>query len=644
MPAHGRPASVRFQLVRRPFPTFRAVPLAVAVLALALPAVASAQIAWTPCHHTNDFACGHLTVPLDPSGGGGETVTLTMRRHLAPVGDAREAVIALAGGPGQAAIPFTSAFTTLLGPILSTRDLIVFDQRGIGMSDPLSCAAFEHLGEREPSPWAVSICASQIGPRRGFYETADTVADIEAIRQAGGYERLVLYGTSYGTKVAERYAQRYPTHVAALVLDSVVLANGPDPLRRSTFAAIPRILRGLCAGDACAHITRNPVEDLARLVRTLDRHPLRARAIDNHGHANNVEVSTGDMLGVLFSGDFNPLLRAEFPAAVRSAVRGDRAPLARMLQRAEAEGEDEPSSPESLTEGFDVPLFFATTCEEQALPFSRTASPSTRQAEAAAQVRALSASTFAPFTAADALAISDVRVCADWPYASSTPELDEAPMPAVPTLIFSGEGDIRTPTADARTLADQIPGAQLVLVAHTGHSVLTSALGSCPHKALEAFFAHKPVEQCTGRSLPGIPPIPLAPPRLSQVSPAPGTHGRPGRALHAVLLTLGDFADQSALGLLAKLPGGKLFLDLLEVRIGGLRGGWGALSGGVLRLHRYTYVPTVAVSGRLSSGHGTLHVSGPAGVHGTLHVTKRHTLAGALGGQSVSTNQPVALP
>lgn len=611
--------------------------LTAAVLAVALPATAAGEIAWTPCHNTNDFACGQLAVPLDPSGAGGEAITLAMRRHLAPVGDAREAVIALAGGPGQAAIPFTSAFTALLGPILSTRDLIVFDQRGIGMSHPLSCAAFEHLGEREPSPMAVSICAGQIGSGRGFYETADTVADIEAIRQAGGYEKLVLYGTSYGTKVAERYAQRYPSHVSALVLDSVVLPNGPDPLRRSTFAAIPRVLRGLCAAHACARITHDPARDLARLVRVLHSHPLGGRAVDSHGHSHHVEVSAEAMLGVLFAGDFNPLLRAEFPAAVRSAVQGDRAPLARMLERAEGEGEDEPSSPESLTEGFDIPLYFATTCEEQALPFNRSASPATRRAEALAAVKALPASAFAPFTGADALAISDVGVCSDWPYSSQAPEVDEAPMPAVPTLIFSGEDDIRTPTADARTLAAQIPGAQLVVVPHTGHSALTTALGSCPRQALEAFFAGKAVRQCTLRSLPGIPPAPLAPRGLSRVSLARGTRGRAGRVLHAVLLTLEDFASQSALGLLAKIPGGKLFLNLLEVHIGGLRAGWGALSGGVIRLHGYTYVPRVAVSGKLSSRHGTLRISGPAGIHGRLHMTKSHTLTGVLGGERVST-------
>jgi pimeloyl-ACP methyl ester carboxylesterase len=618
-------------------------PLAIlAGAAVLAPASASAGIAWTTCANTNEFACGHLTVPLDPSGSGSEVLTLAMRRHLAPVGDAREAVIALAGGPGQAALPFTAAFDVILGPILSTRDLIVFDQRGIGFSHPLSCAAFEHLGEREPSAEAVSLCASEIGGARGFFQTADTVADIEAIRQAGGYEKLVLYGTSYGTKVAERYAQRYPTHVAALVLDSVVLPNGPDPLRRSSFAAIRGVLHGLCSGRTCAHITPNPVGDVSRLVSIMHRHPVKGRAIDGHGHPHAVYTSTRDLLGVLFAGDFNPFLRAEFPAAVRSSLEGDTAALARMVHRAEGEGE--PSERESLAEGFDAPLYFATTCEEQDFPFNRAASPTTRRAEALAQLRALAASTFTPFTYTDALALSDIGVCSDWPYSTPSPELNEAPMPDVPTLIFSGEDDVRTPTSDARALAAEIPGAQLVVVAHTGHSALTAALGSCPRRALQAFFAGKPVKPCDrSDSLPELPPVPVAPRRLAQITPVHGNPRRAGSALHAVLLTLEDFTRQTALELISKLTGSKLLLDLLEVRIGGLRAGWGALSAGSLRLHRYSYVPGVSISGKLTSGHGALHIGGSARVRGTLRVTKKGGLSGTLDGQRVSSSEPIPL-
>ena len=114
-----------------------------ALCTAAVPTAAQAQIAFATCGDSNDFACGHLAVPLSPGSGAPETITLAIRRHRAPVGEARSAVIALAGGPGQAALPFAEQFAALLGPIVSTRDLIVFDQRGIGLSHPLSCHRFE---------------------------------------------------------------------------------------------------------------------------------------------------------------------------------------------------------------------------------------------------------------------------------------------------------------------------------------------------------------------------------------------------------------------------------------------------------------------------------------------------------------------
>jgi len=304
---------------------------AVAWLAVlfALVPPAGATIDYGPCPRTNQYACAHLVVPLDPSGATPGTVTLAIRRHRAAVGDARTAIIALAGGPGQAAIPFAEDFAELLGPIADTRDLIVFDQRGTGTSQPLSC----HLAHprRLTLEQAVSRCAAALGPRRAFYTSADTVADIEAIRQAGGYEKLVLYGTSYGTKVAEEYAQAYPERVEALVLDSVVAPNGPDTLNRPTFAALPRVLRQICADGACHGVTPDPVADLTRLLRRIHHHALVARAFDARGHPRKIPITAQGLLDVLLAGDFSGRLRAEFVTDVRAAALGDSSPAERVI-------------------------------------------------------------------------------------------------------------------------------------------------------------------------------------------------------------------------------------------------------------------------------------------------------------------------
>ncbi len=591
---------------------------------------AHAGISFAPCGDSNDFACGHLTVPLDPSGATPGVITLAMRRHRAPVGEARSAIIALAGGPGQAALPFAEQFSELLGPIAATRDLIVFDQRGVGLSDPLSCHAFEDPGRFPSLGQLIETCGSELGPSRAFYTTADTVADIEAIRQAGGYEKLVLYGTSYGTKVAEQYAQQHPGRVEALVLDSVVPPNGPEALNRPTFAAVPRILHQLCAQHACAQITSEPVADLARVVQQMRRAPLRGRFIDGDGRAHRVRMSSNELLELLLAGDFSPLLRTEFITAVRAADEGDTAPLARLLAVAghgeENEGQD-----------FDTPLYYATTCEEEDFPWSRSANPNERIAQAVAAAKALPADAFAPFTARNALAVSDVRACAYWPFATPAPPVEDAPFPNVPTLILSGEDDLRTPTANAREVAAQIPESQLLIVPDTGHSVLTAESGSCAKQALEAMFAGQPVERCGATPQPSaLRPPPLPPVRLALVSPARGYQGRSGRTLHAITLTLGDFARQLLLQLGSIGSSSESLLVVPTLRSGGLRAGWAELGKGGLTFHGYSYVPGVTVSGTIGAEAAELEIGGPAAAHGKLRLGAHDALVGTLGGRQVS--------
>ncbi len=594
-------------------------------------AQAQARIAFAPCGDSNDLACGHLTVPLDPTGATPGTITLAVRRHRAPVGEGKVAIVALAGGPGQAALPFAEEFVRLLGPIAATRDLIAFDQRGIGLSQPLSCHRFELNGDTPPGP-TIAECAAQLGPTRSFYATADSVADIEALRVAGGYEKLVLYGTSYGTKVAEEYAQAHPSNVEALVLDSVVPPNGPEPLNRATFAAVPRILSQLCAARACARITPNPVNDLARLVRRLARGALSGRFIDGRGVAHTVSISASGLLGTLVEGDLEPILRSEFPAAIRSAANGDTAALARLEQRA---GSGEASEAESPSESFDNPLYYATSCEDEPFPWNRSAGPATRLSEAKARIGALGANQLTPFTQANVLALSDIPACAFWPFSTPSPAPSNAPFPSVPTLILSGADDLRTPTSNAREVATQIPGSHLLVVPNTGHSVLGSDPTHCASDALQALFAGKAIKACASTPPPPILSLtPLAPTRLASLAPARGNRGLPGRTLEAVVLTLGDFNRQLTLQLGKQLKSGKL-AGALSLRTGGLRAGWARLTGKGLTFDRYSYMPGVTLSGTLTAQAVELRIGGAAAAHGVLRLGPAKSLNGTLGGEHV---------
>jgi pimeloyl-ACP methyl ester carboxylesterase len=593
---------------------------------------ASSTLEFIPCPRQPALSCTNLPVPLDRSAAVAGTITLSVARKLAGTQPSPTALVALAGGPGQPALPFAEFNAKSMSAALRTRDLLVFDQRGTGLSDPLSCPALERFSSSSLSR-LFADCAEQIGRARGAFTTQESVRDIEALRQAAGYGKLVLYGTSYGTKVALEYAERYPQHVEALVLDSVVPTDGPEPFAIPTFEAVGEVIRGLCAGDLCSAITPDPLADLTRLIAHLRTHPLRGSVYDGLGHRHDTELSERGLLGVLEAGDLNPALRALLPAAIRSALGGDPDPLLRLQALSEGLIPNVPAGlvKASGEEETDEALFITTTCEEAPFPWRRAAPASTRLAEALAYLRAQPASDFAPFDAATALRSSLVEPCDAWPYASPPPP-PAAPLPSVPTLILSGAQDLRTPTSNARRVAALIPGAQLEVVPFTGHSVIGSDLTGCAAKALATFFSGQPVAPCTSTHDP-LGPTPVTPTSLARIHPPARLGGRPGRTLVAALDTLLDLNRQVIAATLqadARLPSGASF--------GGLHGGFARLTAHSAQLRNLSFVPGVQLSGTfpVRKGHllsSTIRVAGSRAAAGEIRIgaPSRH-VTGTLGG------------
>jgi pimeloyl-ACP methyl ester carboxylesterase len=594
-------------------------------------APAAGALTFVPCAGNAAFSCTTVPVPLTRTGLASGTISLSVERKQAGAAQSKTAVLALAGGPGQAALPLGEFIAKALAPALSTRDLLLFDQRGTGTSDPLSCGALSSLSGTSASQ-AFERCALEIGPARGGYTTQESVEDIEAIRQAAGYEKLVLYGTSYGTKVAEEYAERYSQHVESLVLDSVVPPSGPEPFSIPTFQAIGSVLGELCSNNACAGITTNPVADIAALTARLRKRPLSGSVYDGSGHRHNATLDESGLLGILEAGDLNPALRALLPAAVHSALRNYPDPLLRLEALAEGLIPGVPGGHAAEeSEQIDEALFVTTSCEEMPFPWQRSAPAATRLAEATGALNALPSTDFYPFDAATALSNSLFSACAGWPDASAV-SVEPGVLPNVPTLILSGAQDLRTPTSNARLVAALIPDAQLLVVPYTGHSVIGSDFGNCASLAVSAFFAGASVQPCAPSANP-FAPTPLTPTKLAYVHPVPGLSGKPSLTLTAVLDTIVDLNRQvvgATLQADAQLPSGSSF--------GGLRGGYAKLSPSKLQLRSFTFVPGVELSGTFPVSKGqlqstTLRITGSSASNGTVRVGSGEQVTGDLGGK-----------
>jgi pimeloyl-ACP methyl ester carboxylesterase len=595
-------------------------------------APAEAAIPWAPCAPAG-FACGALIVPLDRTGAVPGTVTLQARLRPATAGPARTAVVALAGGPGQAAMPAAGDFAELLAPALGARDLLVFDQRGTGASGRLRCRALEQA--RGSLASVVGGCARELGPGRGLYRTADSVADLEDLRAAAGYEKLALVGFSYGTKVALDYAAAHPDRVESLVLDSVVPPEGPDVLNRSSLSATGRVLADLCARRACRAITSRPLHDLRELVRRTGRRALDGWVNGPRGHRVRAELTPFGLFDVLTSGDVNPALRAELPGAVRSALGGDPQPILRLGARAGARvGVPVTRAQAAVDENDSDALFLATRCEESLFPWPRAAAPALRIDRAIAAARAIPPAQLGPFTWTVALASEAILPCLAWPNAAPAPA-PPGPLPAVPALLLSGRGDVRTPLQNARAVAARIPGSTLLAVAFTGHSVLGSDFSRCSRAALAGFFAGAAVKPC-GAVREVFRPVAPAPRRLSGLagsSPA-------SRTLSAALATVRDVRRQligdALAGGVAPGPG---------ARTGGLRGGFAVQTPLGLELRRVVYVPGVVVSGFYATtrrASSRLAVTGSAAARGTVRISARGRVRAVLGGHRVSRRVAVA--
>ena len=577
-----------------------------------------------PCG--KNLTCGRVWVPLDPTGRVPGQVGLFVERYARTPNPTGGTVIALAGGPGQSGVDLLSAFTDDLAPILGNRALVVFDQRGVGRSGDLTCRASSHTGS---TAW-VSGCAGSLGPRRAFYSTANSVADIDAVRNALGLQQVSVEGVSYGTFTALAYARAYPAQVDRLVLDSSLPAAGDTGFELNSVVAMRRLLGQLCAAG-CPGMT--PSQDLVTL---LGRPPSRVQ-FDGHRSTITSTLAGESVYEALLTSDLHPFVRASIPAALHLAATGDLNALVRLSQV--SYGIDfgrhpvHPAHPllpgASLARATSVDVdYLATICDDAALPWSSSDPVPVRQAKLQAAIGALSVPSFQPF---DRETIADeafTSLCLGWPEAGDAPTRISNPLPAVPTLVLSGEDDIRTPLEDATILASQLPTATLVKVPNTGHAVLGSDESGCAKRALAAFFASQPIDQCAVLPPDAIDPLP---PALARLAVLPVLRGTPGRVLRASVLTL-----RHDIGLVGSVA------DPLGYFVG-TRSGYAR----VTRKHRryvYTlkglsYVNGVSLTGRLSNGRGrqlvgSLAVRLRGRRYGEITLETGGKISGKLGGRA----------
>lgn len=202
------------------------------------PLPSPSAVAWTSC--SGGFQCGSTSVPLDYSQPTAGTITIAMIRK--PATDPARRIGSLLvnpGGPGDPAIDFLRQDISAMKELNVNFDLVAFDPRGVGQSDPVRCLqpaqqdAYNAVDPVLDDPQEkatfiqaekdyVAACEQQSGKILPFVDTESAARDMDLVRAALGDAKLTYLGFSYGTFLGQMYAHLFPTHVRALSLDGVV--------------------------------------------------------------------------------------------------------------------------------------------------------------------------------------------------------------------------------------------------------------------------------------------------------------------------------------------------------------------------------------------------------------------------------------
>ncbi len=562
--------------------------------------------------------CSEVVVPLDRTGVVPGTVALHVE-VVPAIGTPRGAMFLIAGGPGQGSAHVfgldSEGTVGLFRFLFPGYTLVAYDDRGTGTSGLLDCPSVQAAITADQQRAAATACATAIGPPRDFYSTAQHAEDLEAVRQAIGFDKVGLFGVSYGTKLAMAYALAHPDHVDRLILDSVLPPEAPDPYSANVMRDMPGTLTAFCSDGSCKAATSNYAGDVVAVANTLAAKPVTGKVLLPSGKTVSKTLDGLGFLATVLDSDLNPGLAAELPAVTHAARNGNTQPLLRLAFLRDAG---------SVTPSIDLSggLYAATVCHDGPFPWSPDTAPSARQAILNAAVAALPAGTFGPF-GSWAYRFGNADFCVGWPTPAGGAALGTGPLPNVPMLAISGGYDMRTPTEGAASVVSRFPQGRLLVVPGVGHSTVTADPSGCAIQSLRLWMTGgTPPAQCP-RSLPILPPIPAL--------PAGKVPAKPWSALTTYSIASKTIAEAEA-----------SWIGSSSSQVPGIYGGKLVAGSRQFTLTRYAIAPGVALTGTVkvtSSGlpvrfQGTLTVTGASAATGILGLSGT-SLRGTLGGRLV---------
>lgn len=439
-----------------------------------------------------DVECGWLTVPED-RGNPEKMIHLHVAIfHSDNPNPAPDPIVYLEGGPGGDALEAVPlVFEMRFAPFLANHDLIMFDQRGTGYSEPsLACPEETEAGfallEQDISPEqateqlldALFACQERLlaeGINLAAYNSRENAADLNDLRLALGYETWNVWGISYGTRLAQTVMRDHPEGVRSVVLDSTyplaanLLTDTPDNVIR----AFTVFFAG-CAADTVCHEAYPDLETVFyEQITRLDEEPVILPVTNVlTGESYEAYFRGTDLVGVLFQTLYATEIIPVLPQMIYDIAAEDYSLLTTLL-----------SSFLANAEFISIGMQYSVQCYEENSFATR------EEVEAAASEYPL----LEPFFAYSInIGPQALTVCEQWGAGEADDIENENISSDIPTLILSGEYDPITPPAWGQEVATGLENSYFYQFPGVGHGA--SLAGACPVSVMEAFWAEPMAE------------------------------------------------------------------------------------------------------------------------------------------------------
>jgi len=428
--------------------------------------------------------CGWLIVPESRDRATSPSVHLPVVIFRAPLPDGPPLVM-LHGGPGGKGGLQSGFQQVARWGLAGRRDIVMYDQRGAGLSEPRVCPDVTERNALSRADSARTIATDCVAGMRAAgrdpasYSTRENAADAIDLRKVLGYTTWDVYGVSYGSRLAQELMRQDGEAIRAVVLTGV-LPPGPRPyaeLKLHVQAAFERLFARCAQQPPCAEEFPTLEQDFYDTYDALTRSPM---TIQVPGSVSPTELDGVRFVEALRRQLNTPNLLPRIPLLIRELHHGDRERAAQLLMTGgDSDGGDATGLLVSM-----VDVCGSRTLQRDAQTVADRVRPAFR----------------------DLRTLSDVVEACDGWRGGVAEEASFAPIASdIPTLIVSAEFDDRTPAAYGRLVAASLTRAYQIEFPREAHGQSTAGC----HTSVVMQFLENPLREPDGACLQARAPIPF---------------------------------------------------------------------------------------------------------------------------------------